>query len=592
MKRHIITILLFLLTLSANAQSLSVESFRLLENDLTANTYGTMERDQNGEIAALIKIITTETGFAFDGGMLGIVKTVQKVSEVWVYVPRGLQKIKIMHQQLGQVEYYFPIPIERARTYELRLISGRVRTIVEDEVAAQYVTFSVTPQNAIVTIDNTPYGLQADGTISQLLSYGTHSYRVDAPGYMSENGIVDVGRERIMREVNLKSSRGKVTLDCAMQEAEIYLNGTLVGKGSWTGELDAAMYQVEVRRESHTTRTTSFTLQPQDEKTVTLPLPQPIYGTISVTSQPIGATVFVDGVEVGTTPLLKGEILTGKRKVEFRKQDYRPLTMEVEVKEGEISTFNAEMSNVFTMTVKTEPEGASLSIDGKAIGYTPYIGEVSSGDYEISLTRSGYIPYKGTVHLDADNPELSFSLERRIFSRNNFYAGIGYEVGHVSGLDAFAGAFIGNFNIEGGYVLTSGKATRVWWIAEPSSWTGQDGLEYEYSLANAIAVHAGYGIQPANRFRVTPRFGLLFNGIEGKYCGTETGMDQRTFVVSGRLGVRAGYSPVPHVGIVCIPAYDFPLKKGELATRIDETSSLVKDWCGGFSFSIGVELFF
>lgn len=52
-----------------SAQNLSVESFRLLPNDLTANTFGTMESDQNGEVAALIKVVTAETGFAFDGGI-------------------------------------------------------------------------------------------------------------------------------------------------------------------------------------------------------------------------------------------------------------------------------------------------------------------------------------------------------------------------------------------------------------------------------------------------------------------------------------------------------------------------------------------
>ena len=39
------------------AQNMTVESFRQLENDLAAITNGTMEIDQNGEVAALIKIV-------------------------------------------------------------------------------------------------------------------------------------------------------------------------------------------------------------------------------------------------------------------------------------------------------------------------------------------------------------------------------------------------------------------------------------------------------------------------------------------------------------------------------------------------------
>ena len=74
-----------LLSLDVNGQNISVSSFKLIENDLTANTTGTMESDQNGETAALIKVVTSETGFSFDGGMVGIVKTKQEVGEIWVY---------------------------------------------------------------------------------------------------------------------------------------------------------------------------------------------------------------------------------------------------------------------------------------------------------------------------------------------------------------------------------------------------------------------------------------------------------------------------------------------------------------------------
>ena len=55
-KTKILVTLILLITggLSAWAQTFSVESFKLLDNDMTANTYGTMEYDQNGDVAALI----------------------------------------------------------------------------------------------------------------------------------------------------------------------------------------------------------------------------------------------------------------------------------------------------------------------------------------------------------------------------------------------------------------------------------------------------------------------------------------------------------------------------------------------------------
>lgn len=76
-----------LLALPALSQQISVESFTPLENDLTANTAGTMKKDQNGKTCALIKVVTSEKGFNFDVGILGVVATEQKVGEIWVYVP-------------------------------------------------------------------------------------------------------------------------------------------------------------------------------------------------------------------------------------------------------------------------------------------------------------------------------------------------------------------------------------------------------------------------------------------------------------------------------------------------------------------------
>ena len=122
MKRILAILIMFVCVQIIGAQNISVSSFRLLENDLDANTAGTMEKDQNGEVAALIKVVTTQTGFTFDGGALGIVKTLQKPGEIWVYVPRGLKKITISHSQLGVLrDYYLPMAVASARTYSIIL---------------------------------------------------------------------------------------------------------------------------------------------------------------------------------------------------------------------------------------------------------------------------------------------------------------------------------------------------------------------------------------------------------------------------------------------------------------------------------------
>lgn len=120
----IYTLVLFLLlfSLDSYSQGIAVSSFRLLDNDLDAITSGTEVLDQNGNKAALIKVVTTETGFNFDCGSLGIVKTEHHPAEFRVYVPAGVRRMTISNQQLGVLrDYQFPIPIEQAKTYEMIL---------------------------------------------------------------------------------------------------------------------------------------------------------------------------------------------------------------------------------------------------------------------------------------------------------------------------------------------------------------------------------------------------------------------------------------------------------------------------------------
>ena len=252
MRRTTLYIFAILFSCLSYSQSISVSSFKLLESDLTANTAGTTERDQNGEVAALIKVVTTQTGFTFDCGSMGIVKTIQKPAEIWVYVPHGVKKMTISHPQLGLLrDYYLNIPIEKARTYEMVLVSGSVQTIIQQARTSQYVVFQLVPPNAIVELDGNL--LQTvDGTASKMMKFGTYNYRVQAPNYLPEAGNVtvdDPDNKKIVN-VSLKPNFSKVTIKVD-NNAEIWINGVKKGNGTWTGDLGEGTYEFEAKLQGY-----------------------------------------------------------------------------------------------------------------------------------------------------------------------------------------------------------------------------------------------------------------------------------------------------------------------------------------------------
>lgn len=178
--------------LTAQSQNISVKSFKLLDNDQTASSAETMMRDQNGEVSALIKVVTSEEGFTFDGGALGIVKAIQKPGEIWVYVPKGLKKLTISHPRFGMLrEHYLPMAVAAAKTYLMELVMDKVETVVREARTSQYVVFQVTPAEAVVELDGEQLKTEG-GSAAKLMDFGTYNYRIQAPNHQPEAGNVTV----------------------------------------------------------------------------------------------------------------------------------------------------------------------------------------------------------------------------------------------------------------------------------------------------------------------------------------------------------------------------------------------------------------
>ena len=111
-------VILMAAALEVRAQQFSVESFRVLPNDVSA--FINPVRDLNDEDCGLVKVIGSED-FAFSTP-LGIVKRVDNIGEIWLYLPRGSRKITIKHPEWGVLrDYTFPERIDSHITYELRL---------------------------------------------------------------------------------------------------------------------------------------------------------------------------------------------------------------------------------------------------------------------------------------------------------------------------------------------------------------------------------------------------------------------------------------------------------------------------------------
>ena len=326
MNKRLHTLLLFAwCVFAASAQNISVASFKLLPNDLTANMHDTMEDDFNGEVSALIKVVTTEKGFKFDGGMVGIVKTKPMTGEIWVYVPHGIKKISLLHDDLGVLrDYYFPVPIEKARTYEMVLTTGRVETVVTHAVTKQFVVFNVTPTDAVVELDDEVLSVDGDGVAQKLMPYGSYNYRVSRPNYHTEAGRITVTAEgKAEKTVTLRPNYGwiKVIGSSDYDGAYVYIDNERVGQFPYTSkELKSGTHRVKVVKSMYKTYEQQVTVS--DNETTELNV-QMVANFAQVTLKAdAGCEIWVDGQHKGNE-LWSGPLQVGDYTIEVRKPSHR-----------------------------------------------------------------------------------------------------------------------------------------------------------------------------------------------------------------------------------------------------------------------------
>ena len=207
----------------------------------------------------------------------------------------------------------------------------------------QYVVFAVEPVTAVVIIDNEHYTLQ-DGVMQVVLENGSYNYTVTAAGYHSQSGTFAVAGQKVEKIVKLTANSATVTLT-APDNAEIWINGTKKGEGTWCGVLNSGTYIFEARKAGYATSSMSKTISSSvANQSYTLPALTPIVGAIDITSAPLMADVTLDGKPVGRTPIKLENQLVGSHTLQISKQGYKPYSQIIAVEEGKTTTVSATLA--------------------------------------------------------------------------------------------------------------------------------------------------------------------------------------------------------------------------------------------------------
>jgi hypothetical protein len=128
----------------------------------------------------------------------------------------------------------------------------------------------------------------------------------------------------------------------------------------------------------------------------------PVVGSLEIVSQPAGATVFLDGVERGKTPVVVAEVAEGIHEIRLVKDGFVDSSMKKAVRAGRDETVSAMLAAAPAKPATTT--GGSTPIKGGRPGHgtKPNSGKPDTGHTDSGHTDTGHTD---TGHTDTGHSQ-------------------------------------------------------------------------------------------------------------------------------------------------------------------------------------------
>ncbi len=621
MKLYRLIVALFLasaLSTVANAQNrILVTGFELASGpgSLDANIQGGIRYDINGRQCALIKIETTQTGFTFDFGAAARAEdSEEKVAEIWVWVSPGVKFVTLSHPRLGKSDRYtFPIPIESAKTYIMKLTTAEVQTTIKEAVTQQFLVFEIEPADANAALFvNEEFWPIEDGIASKYVEFGEYSWRVEAPDYYTEAGMAVVSDAAEKAEVKVKLSPAFGYLDIPatadLQDATVYIDNISVGKIP-LGEtrVKSGTHSLRIMKRYYDNYESRITVE--DGKTLTITPEFVSNAAMTTLIVENDAEIVANGSVLGTGTW-RGVLEPGRYRFETRKEFHRSrdLTRDIVRNANDTIHLPAPTPIVGSIMINTKPAKVQVSLDGKPVGETPLrLADVFAGDHLLTLSVEGYETIADSIKVvenqtlrktyeftpkTAGGKDMTFvpvKVKKELIKRNCFYMeGRGaFGAGLMQAVGGAAGAYFANINIEASYLMGLAKTADVYWYDQNASeYAPSQVTSYTPSV---IGGRVGYQIRLSRGVSLTPQAGINHTMLASSVSGAN---GDGAYCTTAAVGVRAFFAFSSFLGLSIAPEFAFSVMESDGFGKISKSVPGLDAFKGGLNVKGGIVLFF
>ena len=298
-----------------------------------------------------------------------------------------------------------PPPAPQRRDWRRWLVPGVVLLF------ALGMAFLLTARSIEIAVDSTvPANIDIRGFTlpfggRYLLRSGDYALEISAAGYEALSTQLTVTNEASQRfAFTLQPRAGIVTLLSQPEGAAATVDGQPAGPTPLNSlKLAAGSHALTLQHPRYLPLEVALEVAGRDQQERFEYTLAPAWATASVSSEPEGADILVDGETIGTTPA-KVELLQGERQLQLQLAGFAPWQTTLAVTAGKDLALGPVTLQPAAglLELGSTPSGANVTLDGDFQGQTPLTLTLLPGQAQrLMLTRPGYRRHSETVQLAA-----------------------------------------------------------------------------------------------------------------------------------------------------------------------------------------------
>lgn len=173
--------------------------------------------------------------------------------------------------------------------------------------------------------------------------------------------------------------------------------------------------QVSIHKEGFKDALSTLVVEPNQIRSLNVEMYRQ-HGMVEFVSNPAGATIKIDGVARGKTPLTLAELSLGPLSYALTLEDHQEVTGTVDIVGDTVVPVSVKLKELPGLNFKSAPSGAQVWIAGKMVcEKTPCIvKELKPGPLDFILKLTGHQDFKGRAFVPQEGKgQVSETLTRK-----------------------------------------------------------------------------------------------------------------------------------------------------------------------------------